>query len=232
MASYLSHDWTALPVLARICRDLPLAEAWLDGALFVGGWLLMTVAMMLPTTLPLLVAFRGLSRRRPDGTRLTTYLVAGYLGVWLAFGVVAHLTGLLLVTFARGSSWLTLHPWTISAGVLAMAGLFQLSPLKRRCLEACRTPLGFLLARWRGRRPAREALWLGVAHGAFCVGCCWALMLVMLMAGAANPAWMLILAAVMGIEKNSRWGTRLTRPLGFGLVTGAVLLTATGLYAD
>lgn len=82
------------------------------------------------------------------------------------------------------------------------------------------------LAHRRGAAQARHALALGAHHGLFCVGCCWALMLLMLVVGVANLAWMLALAAVMALEKNSRWGRRLTQPLGFGLLAGAALLLA------
>jgi predicted metal-binding membrane protein len=100
-------------------------------------------------------------------------------------------------------------------------------PLKYRCLEECRSPLGFVLQRWQGLRPAREAVALGVAHGLFCVGCCWSLMLVMFGLGLGSLAWMLAFGTVMAVEKNLPWGRRLGRPLGLALLAGAVWIVAT-----
>jgi hypothetical protein len=96
-----------------------------------------------------------------------------------------------------------------------------------RCLEECRSPLGFVLQRWQGLRPAREAVALGVAHGLFCVGCCWSLMLVMFGLGLGSLAWMLAFGTVMAVEKNLPRGRRLGRPLGLALLAGAVWIVAT-----
>jgi predicted metal-binding membrane protein len=105
--------------------------------------------------------------------------------------------------------------------VLAGAGLFQFSALKYRCLEQCRTPFAFVASRWHGRAPAREALRLGIDHGLFCVGCCFALMLVMFVVGTASIGWMIALAALMAAEKNLPGGTRLRLPIGLGLLASA-----------
>ena len=102
----------------------------------------------------------------------------------------------------------------VGAGVLAAAGLFQWSALKYRCLDQCRSPFGFVSSRWHGRSPAREAFRIGVDHGLFCVGCCWALMLMMFVVGTGSIGWMLALAAVMAAEKNLSWGRRLATPVG------------------
>lgn len=227
-APYLDHGWARQGVLAGLCRSLPAGEALVATALAALGWLLMVTAMMLPTTLPLLVAFRGMVARRADGPRLLGLVIAGYLLAWLGFGLAAHLLGMGVAAFAAGSPWLIFNGWAVATAMLLAAGLFQLSPLKHRCLDACRTPLSFVMARWRGRRPGRESLALGLAHGAFCVGCCWALMLLMLAVGSANLAWMLALAALMALEKNSRHGRRLARPLGFALLGAAGLVAAAG----
>jgi predicted metal-binding membrane protein len=113
------------------------------------------------------------------------------------------------------------YGWAIGAAVLAGAGLFQFSALKYRCLEQCHTPFAFVASRWHGRSPLREAWRLGVDHGVFCVGCCWALMLLMFVVGTGSLGWMLVLAAVMAAEKNLPWGRRLRTPLGVGLVAWA-----------
>ena len=112
----------------------------------------------------------------------------------------------------------------IGALVLAVAGLFQFSTLKYRCLEQCRMPMSFVLRHWRGDNARRQALHLGMSHGAYCVGCCWALMLLMFVVGMGSVGWMLLLAAVMAIEKNLPFGRRLSTPLGVALVAGAAVL--------
>ena len=114
--------------------------------------------------------------------------------------------------------WLVFNGWALGALVLLVAGLFQFSGLKRRCLERCHSPLAVVTGAWRGRHPAREAWRLGLAHGAFCVGCCWALMLIMFVVGTGNLGWMLALALVMAAEKNLPWGRRLSAPLGAALI--------------
>jgi predicted metal-binding membrane protein len=110
---------------------------------------------------------------------------------------------------------------------LVLAGAFQLSPLKRRCLTACRSPRTFAVAHWHGeRRPAVEAATIGVAYGASCVGCCWALMAVCLAGGTAHLATMVPLAVVMAAERTTRTGLRLVRPIGVAAVLlGLVLLS-------
>ncbi len=196
-----------------------------QAATYVAGWVLMTVAMMLPTTLPLANVFARLVRRREDRTRLFALLVAGYLAVWIAFGVAALLVHAIVRAWADASGWLWSHDWVPSAATLALAGGFQFSSLKERCLDACRSPLPFVVSHWHGRAPSRDALRLGLAHGAFCVGCCWALMLLMFTVGLGSVAWMLMLAIVMAVEKNAPWGKRLSAPLGVGLLA----LAATAL---
>jgi predicted metal-binding membrane protein len=156
-------------------------------------------------------------------------LLAGYLLAWLGFGLLAHGLGLALAALAARSSWLVLNGWAIAAAILLLSGLFQFSRLKSHCLNVCHSPVKFILDHWTGRRPQRESLGIGVFHGLYCIGCCWALMLIMFVVGTANLAWMLLLAAVMAVEKNSPWGRRLSRPLGAVLIAGAAALAAGGL---
>ena len=118
--------------------------------------------------------------------------------------------------------WLAAHPQLIIGATLLTAGLWQFSPLRDRCLDGCWSPLGFVLSRWRGTSEPREALLMGVAHGVFCVGRCWSLMLVMFGVGISSLTAMLVLGGLTAIEKNLPWGRRLTRPLGGALVLAAV----------
>jgi predicted metal-binding membrane protein len=215
---YLSHE--------------QVGEIGLNGAsslfwgitLYVAGWTLMTVAMMLPTILPLLEIFRRLVAQRPERAQLVALVVIGYLGVWAGFGVVAHFADWVLHEVVERSSWLEANAWVIGVGTLLVAGSFQFSRLKYRCLDKCRAPLSFVMEHWRGRHDRRNALVLGIHHGIFCVGCCWALMLLMFGVGVGNVGWMLGLGAVMAIEKNLPWGRKLSAPVGAALLACGALI--------
>lgn len=198
----------------------------LEAALFTGGWILMIVAMMLPSSVPLVVTFGALVARRRRPQVLVALLLVGYLLVWGAFGLGAWLADRGVHAAVDALPWLAAHPQLIIGTTLLTAGLWQFSPLRDRCLEACRSPLGFVLNRWRGTSERREALAMGIAHGAFCVGCCWSLMLVMFGVGLGSLSAMLVLGGLTAIEKNLPWGRRLTRPLGVALVIAAVYAVA------
>jgi predicted metal-binding membrane protein len=225
---YLDHgQWTEVGLAASICRAMPAGNLLLPGLLYAGGWVLMSAAMMLPTSVPLFRLFDRLVAVRPDRTALITLLITGYLLAWAGFGIMAHLFDAALhAAFAR-SSWLLLNGWVLGAGVLAIAGLFQFSSLKYHCLDKCRTPFSFIAQHWRGAAPRFAAFRLGIDHGVFCVGCCWAIMLLMFVVGTGSVGWMLALGAVMAIEKNATWGRRLTAPVGIGL-----LLWSAGVVAE
>jgi predicted metal-binding membrane protein len=194
---------------------------------FVAGWTLMTVAMMLPTSLPLVALFSSFVRARAERVRLTALLVVGYVGVWTTFGLVVHLGDRSLHVLVERSVWLETNAWAIGAGTVLLAGAYQFAPLKYRCLEKCRSPLGFVLQHWHGGRGEAEAFRLGVHHGLYCLGCCWSLMLMLFVVGIGSLGWMLALAAVMAVEKNVSWGRRLSAPLGMLLLAWGAVLVAT-----
>jgi predicted metal-binding membrane protein len=202
-------------------------SALMGAALYITGWVLMTAAMMLPTTLPLLEIFRRLVARKPDSWQLVSAVIAGYLGVWLLFGIAAHAGDWVLHEVAERSRWLESDGWIIGAATLLVAGGFQFSSLKYRCLDKCRAPLSFVMEHWRGRHERRNAFRLGVYHGIFCVGCCWALMLLMFGVGVGNVGWMLALGAVMAMEKNLPWGRKVSAPVGVVL-----LVCGTGIFLN
>jgi predicted metal-binding membrane protein len=210
-ARYLQHD---TPV------DAPLVA---QVGLFTAGWLVMIVAMMLPSSVPLVLTFGAIVGRRPRPGLLTALLVAGYALVWTAFGFGAWMADRGVHAAVDAWPWLAAHPQLIMALTLGIAGLWQFSPLRDRCLDECRSPLGFVMNRWRGSSPERESLAMGIAHGAFCVGCCWSIMLVMFGIGMSSLGAMLAIGALTAIEKNLPWGRRMTRPLG-------VLLILAGVY--
>jgi predicted metal-binding membrane protein len=200
-------------------------DAW-GVYLALAGWTLMIVAMMLPTALPLVALFHSFVRTRANRIRLTALVVAGYLWIWTLFGLVVYAAHGLIRGSIEQLAWLQVNLWVIAAGVLLLAGLYQFTALKHKCLEKCRSPLSFIMEHWRGGRMQQEAFHLGVRHGIFCIGCCWSLMLLMFVVGVGSLGWMLALAVVMAVEKNLRWGRRLSAPLGVLLVVSGVAVIA------
>lgn len=222
-AAYLAHgDWVAEGPVAALCQALPGGSLLVPALLTALAWLLMSSAMMLPTTLPLFEVLARLTQRRADRGRLLALLGLGYLLAWGLFGLLVHgLHGLLLAGIDR-LPLLARHAWLLGVASLAAAGAFQFSRLKYLCLEQCRTPLSFAMAHWHGGpHPGRQAFVLGAHHGLFCIGCCWALMLLMFIVGMGHLGWMLLLAALMALEKNFAWGRHVSQPLGWLLLAGA-----------
>ena len=202
---------------------------WITAGALVGGWLLMIVAMMLPTITPLVRLFARVVQSKPARRRLFAFLVLGYLAVWLGFGLLAEVGDLNLHRLVDADPWLESHHWLVAVSVFASAGCYQFSALKYRCLDRCRLPMGFIERRWSGGNEARQALRIGIDHGFSCMGCCWTLMLVMFSLGMGSIGWMLALAAVMAAEKNLTWGRRLSTPVGVTLVSVAAVMAAAHL---
>jgi predicted metal-binding membrane protein len=197
-------------------------------ALFIGGWTLMTFAMMLPTSLPLIDMFRRMTAKRDDAGWLLTLLITGYVLIWTAFGAAALFGDRVIHLAVNNSAWLEDNAWLIGGATIAVAGLYQFTPLKYMCLDKCRSPMMFITARWSGSNHASSALRLGIDHGIFCVGCCWSLMLLMFVVGVGNVGWMLILGAIMAVEKNMPWGRQLSAPLGASLALGGFVMLGLG----
>jgi predicted metal-binding membrane protein len=216
---YLHHDAGGAG-----SASLPLA---IEGVVFTLGWLVMIVAMMLPSSVPLVLTFRALVGRRRHPGRLVGLLLVGYLASWTAFGAAAWVADRGIHALVEGVPWLAAQPQLIIAATLLAAGLWQFSPLREACLDACRSPLGFVVDRWTGTAERRDAVRIGAAHGLFCIGCCWSLMLVMFGVGLGSFSVMLALGALTAIEKNLPQGRRLTRPLGVALVFAALYTVST-----
>lgn len=210
--------WGASPHGSAASHD-NLADASLGGylpkaAVFLVGWTVMTVAMMLPTSLPLVLLFQRITRQRQERALLMALLIGGYLAAWAGFGAVAHFADFSIHRAVEATPWLHERTWLLSALPLLLAGGYQFTSLKYRCLDKCRSPYSFIVEHWRGANARGEALGLGVHHGIFCVGCCWTLMLLMFALSAGNLAWMLALAVFMAIEKNVSWGKQVSAPVG------------------
>lgn len=199
---------------------LPLPQAVLA---FLPAWLLMVAAMMLPSSLPMFHLFAHVSSGQSRPRLVLLVCLGAYLAIWTAFAVVAIVGDAGLHWLVSRSEALSARPWLISGFTLLVAGAFQFSPLKEQCLRACRHPGSFLMRHYR--RGVGAAWALGVRHGLFCLGCCWALMLVMFGVGVGNLAGMALLTGVMLIEKTQPWGRRLVPAVGVTLlVWGALVL--------
>jgi predicted metal-binding membrane protein len=206
-----SHD-------ALVHSGLPL---WGALGLHLLAWQAMVAAMMLPTALPMIRLFANVSRQQQRPGAAMGAFLGSYVLVWTAFGAVAFLGDVRLHRLAHATPWVGAHPWVIAGGTLALAGMFQFSSLKDRCLRECRHPAAFLLQHYR--RGVGSAFRLGRRHGLFCLGCCWALMLVGFAAGVANLWWMAALTAIMAYEKVGRRGDLLVP------VAGTVLLVLSAI---
>jgi predicted metal-binding membrane protein len=187
----------------------------------------MIIAMMLPTASSLLKAFTRVVQGRRQHRMLMTLLVVGFILAWLATGIVFRVSGMAVNALVNSNAWLSAHTRLLAAGAVGVAGLYQLTPLKNRCLTACRSPRGFIYRHWRGGRAGADTMRIGLAYGLSCVGCCGALMLVMFALGLASLAWMLALAAYMAIEKNTMLGGRLRIPIGIILLAIAATIALT-----
>jgi predicted metal-binding membrane protein len=192
---------------------------------YVGAWVLMLTAMMLPSAYPLLQAFERVVSRRSGRVRLLAALVGGYLAIWTAVGMGAFVADTLLHEIVHRIA----EGWWVMAAILALAGGYQFSSLKYRCLDRCRSPRALVMTHWQGRRPSTEAWRLGLAHGGWCIGCCWALMLIMFAVGHGNLGWMLMLGAVMTLEKVAPFGRWIVVPIGLVLLAGAAATVAVNL---
>jgi predicted metal-binding membrane protein len=211
MAALLNHG--------RLIEGAPLEPPpplWLAVPLFLVAWQVMVVAMMLPSSLPMVRLFRATAARQPRPVAVRWAFLSGYLLVWGAFGAVAFLQDIGIHRLVDRTPWLQTHPWVIAGAALAVAGAFQFSALKEKCLTECRHPAAFLLQHYQ--RGIEGAFRLGRKHGVFCLGCCWALMLVMFAAGVANLLWMGVLGALMFYEKVGRSGERVSRVAGVALL--------------
>ena len=178
---------------------------------FLGIWVTMMAAMMLPSVAPMVTLFARTAEAReprPRSAALTFVFVAGYFAAWTAYGLAAYGLYRLVDELDGGVlAWDDAGPY-VAGGAIVAAGIYQLTPLKRVCLRHCRGPLHFLFARWRpGFRGAAR---LGATHGAYCVGCCWGLMLVLFAVGVMSVFWMVVIAGAIFAEKVLPWGERLS----------------------
>ena len=217
----IAAQWTGAATRLHHGAMSGSAPLWASLLLFLAAWQVMLAAMMLPSSLPLMRMFEAASRKQPRTATVRVAFLAGYAAVWTLFGTVAFVADVALYRTINADEWLAARAWLIAPIVLAAAGAFQFSSLKERCLQKCRHPAPYMLAHYR--RGIRGALRLGSGHGLFCLGCCWALMLVMFATGVAMLWWMAVLTASMVYEKTGRHGDALSPFVGIALLGLAVL---------
>jgi predicted metal-binding membrane protein len=199
------------------------AGPWTDPGSFgfyMSTWIVMMAAMMLPSAVPMVLVFRRLERARSAPAVRTSAFVIGYLVVWGASGLMAY------AAFKAGQAG-GIFAWNrsgrpLAVGALLVAALYEMTPLKARCLRKCRSPLGFLLSSWRDG--LRGAFTMGTRHGVWCLGCCWALMVVLFALGVMSLAWMLAVSGLIAAEMLLPW-----RRLATAGVSVVLVAVATGV---
>jgi predicted metal-binding membrane protein len=222
--------WAALGLMSldadiwmALCRPMSTGGG-MELALVLSMWVAMTFAMMLPTAGPMVLTYAEIAdtaARKQESAASPLMLAAGYLAVWLGFAVIATalqfaLTQLALLDGGRPSPWL-------AGAILVGAGLYQFSSLKHTCLTICQRPFPFFFANWTTR--PFGVFKLGMRQGRYCLGCCWAMMLVMFAAGMMSVVWMAALGVVMTIEKMT------TTPRFAHIVGGVFVVTGLGIVA-
>lgn len=190
-----------------------------EAVAFVAMWTVMMAAMMLPAMTPMVLTFAAAQARRTRTMAVPTWIfIAGYLLVWLAAGLLVYILVEAGSSVGAHLSSAERERWAPLAlgAVLVGAGLYQFTPLKRTCLAHCRSPFAFVALHWRDGRFG--ALRMGLRHGVYCLGCCWALFAVLVAAGVMSVAWMLLLTLVVAIEKLLPLGQRAAAGIGVALL--------------
>lgn len=202
---------------------MPMNASWTGAEIFSVWvmWAVMMAAMMLPSATPMILVHRQIAKKR-GGPWDSVVFVLAYLLVWSAFSATATIGQWSLQSIGWLSPMLVLSGDLIPATVMILAGVFQWTPLKDVCLRHCRTPAGFFLTDWRSG--GIGALKMGTKHGAFCVGCCWALMALLFVFGVMNPMAIVFLATLVAAEKLLPQGNILARVGGVGLVSWGLYL--------
>jgi predicted metal-binding membrane protein len=225
---YFSHS---------MARGMPMPGGWTmsmmwmpmrtsafgSAAIFTLMWSAMMIAMMLPSTMPMLLLYRRAAAFRGEAHlgRSMFALASGYFSVWTLFGIAAYLIGALVTDSAMRSADFSRALPLIGAVALGFAGIYQLTPWKSACLKHCRDPLTLVACHLRGRF---GALRLGIHHGAFCAACCWALMLIQLVLGVMNLTVMVAVAIVIALEKLLAHGEWVAKATGFAAIAGGLAM--------
>ena len=197
----------------------------MSAVLFIAIWMVMMIAMMFPTAAPMILMFTTVyagKRQKSQAFVPAWVFVSAYLLIWTLFGVLAYPLALLAERLAGESMWLMSNAPRIGGAFLVLAGLYQLSPLKHMCLSKCRTPLQFILSSWRDGYGG--AFRMGFIHGAYCLGCCWFLFVILFPLGIMNVAVMALLTVLISAEKSFPLGRQISQISGVALILYGVLV--------
>lgn len=242
MVALAAVTWVAtlfagdVSAMAMMGLDEPAALA------FIGVWIVGMVAMMFPVMIPVVLAYDRIQRtpspleagpttksRMWRGAAMFLFL-SGYLAMYALLGVGVFLAFVLGSSIAMTTPTVMDVAWLLPIAVFAVAGAYQLSPLKQRCLARVHSPLALFVKGWRADLPG--AAMMGARHGLYCVGCCWMYMIVLAVVGAMGLFWMAGFAVVLSIEKaTGHWGTAFSKVVAAGLVALAAVLAARTLLA-
>ena len=226
------------PGMSAAARTTTMPEAgrtpWVvDAGALTIMWSVMMVAMMLPAAAPMITVFAGVHRRRAEAGRPTVptaVFVFGYVLVWGAFSIAAATAQAMLQRAGLLSSMMATNHMLLAGALLMVAGVFQWTPLKRACLTVCRSPLSFVMSRWR--EGTTGALHMGLQHGLYCLGCCWALMALLFVAGVMNLVWVAVIAVAVLVEKVLPYGDVVGRLGGVALIVAGLLIGARGVFGS
>jgi predicted metal-binding membrane protein len=221
-----------MPTTPGMAMAMPAMHAWswVEVGALVVMWGVMMIAMMTPAAAPMILTFATIHRRRTAEGRPTVptaIFVLGYLVVWTIYSVVAAVAQAGLHAAALLSPAMAATSPLLAGGLLVAAGVFQWTPLKHACLAACRSPLSFLMTGWREGRGG--AFVMGLRHGLYCLGCCWALMALLFVAGVMNLLWVAAIAVAVLVEKVVPRGDLVGRLASVALVAAGVWLVARGV---
>ncbi|HTS64367.1 MAG TPA: DUF2182 domain-containing protein [Candidatus Acidoferrales bacterium] len=227
LATIAALSWACLWYLARdpmaICMANMNPWSASDLSALLVMWIVMMIAMMLPSASPMILAFASVNRtRRAHSLRYvsTSAFVLGYVAAWSGFSVGATVAQEALHSGALISSMGVSASAVLAGALLIATGIFQWTPLKNACLRRCRSPLGFILTEWR--EGTSGAFRMGLRHGAHCIGCCWLLMGLLFVAGVMNLWWVAAIAAFVLVEKVAPAGLRIARASGALLILWGV----------
>jgi len=183
-------------------------------------WIIMMIAMMLPSAAPMIFTYKKTTNKSDQRWQIW-YFVTAYIIIWTFFSALATGGQWLLQHNGLVSPMLVSNSAAVTGSLLLLAGIFQFTPLKRTCLAKCRTPFGFLMSEWRD---GNYGAWvMGIKHGIICLGCCWALMLLLFAGGVMNLAWVAVLALAVSIEKLVPHGEKLAQLFGGVLIVAGLV---------
>ena len=220
MASSMEHD--KMMAAMGMTMEMPWTPA--DAFFTFAMWAVMMVGMMAGTAAPVLLLFAAAKAGHGERGASPEVLMfgSGYLTIWIAFSACATVGQWALHHAAMLSPAMAASSPRVAGGILIAAGAYQLTPWKRMCLAHCRTPLGFLMSNWRDG--SLGAFQMGLRHGAYCLGCCWALMCVLFAVGVMNLIWVAALTALVLVEKIGPAGAAVSAVVGVAMALGGVLL--------